>query len=313
MGTNASDSDRWLTLDRQLCFALYAASLAMTKLYKPLLAPLGITYPQYLVMLVLWERDGLTVSQLGERLALDSGTLTPLLKRLEAAGLVQRVRDTADERRVMLSLSSAGQALKSRASKLPETVACATGCELGELAALTARLNALRLQISTPTSAWPERRAQPLANTEGNDMAIDKAVSTATATATGGRTGTAKSSDDRLNVNLSTPKELGGDSGPGTNPEQLFAAGYSACFIGAMKAVAARQKIRLPAEVSITSEVSIGAMTGKPGAFSIGVAMAITVPGMERAAAEALVAAAHEVCPYSNATRGNIEVTLTVV
>ena len=144
-------------------------------------------------------------------------------------------------------------------------------------------------------------------------MAIDKAVYTARATATGGRTGTAKSSDDRLALTLSTPKELGGDGGPGTNPEQLFAAGYSACFTGALKAVAARQKISLPAEVSITSDVSIGAMTGKPGAFGIAVAMAISVPGMERAAVEALVAAAHEVCPYSNATRGNIDVTLTVV
>jgi Ohr subfamily peroxiredoxin len=144
-------------------------------------------------------------------------------------------------------------------------------------------------------------------------MAIDKAVYTGTATATGGRAGTAKSSDDRIVLTLSTPKELGGDGGPGTNPEQLFAAGYSACFIGALKAVAARQKISLPAEVSITSDVSIGAMTGKPGAFGIAVAMAISVPGIERTTAEALVAAAHEVCPYSNATRGNIDVTLTVV
>ncbi len=144
-------------------------------------------------------------------------------------------------------------------------------------------------------------------------MAIDNAVYTAHASATGGRAGTAKSSDDRLGVTLSTPKALGGDEGPGTNPEQLFAAGYAACFIGAMKAVAARQKITLPAEMSISSDVSIGAMTGKAGAFGIAVAMAVTVPGMERAAAEALVAAAHEVCPYSNATRGNIEVALTVV
>ena len=144
-------------------------------------------------------------------------------------------------------------------------------------------------------------------------MAIDKAVYTAHVTATGGRAGSAKSSDDRIALSLSTPKELGGDGGPGTNPEQLFAAGYSACFLGALKAMAARQKLSLPAEASITSAVSIGAMTGKPGAFGIGVAMAISVPGMDRTAAEALVAAAHEVCPYSNATRGNIDVTLTVV
>jgi osmotically inducible protein OsmC len=144
-------------------------------------------------------------------------------------------------------------------------------------------------------------------------MAIDKAVYTAHATSTGGRAGTTESSDGAIKLALSTPKELGGAGGPGTNPEQLFAAGYSACFIGAMKAVSARQKLALPAEVTITSSVSIGAMTGKPGAFGIAVAMEISVPGMDRAALEQLVAAAHEVCPYSNATRGNIDVTLTVV
>jgi lipoyl-dependent peroxiredoxin len=144
-------------------------------------------------------------------------------------------------------------------------------------------------------------------------MAIDKALYTAHATATGGRTGSAKSSDERISLSLSTPKELGGDGGPGTNPEQLFAAGYSACFIGAMKAVAAKQKIGLPADVSISADVSIGPMTGKPGAFGIAVAMAVSIPGMDKAAAQALVATAHEVCPYSNATRGNIDVSLTVV
>ena len=144
-------------------------------------------------------------------------------------------------------------------------------------------------------------------------MAIDTALYTATATATGGRTGTASSSDGRLTTTLSTPKALGGDDGVGTNPEQLFAAGYSACFIGAMKAVSARQGSKLPAEVSITSKVGIGPMTGKAGAFGVSVDMSISVPGMDRAALEALVATAHEVCPYSNATRGNIDVTLTVV
>ncbi len=142
---------------------------------------------------------------------------------------------------------------------------------------------------------------------------IATAVYTATATSTGGRTGSTKSSDGRIALQLSTPKELGGDSGPGTNPEQLFAAGYSACFIGAMKAVAARQKIALPAEVSITADVGIGPLTGKAGAFGIAVKMAVSIPGMDRAAAEALVATAHEVCPYSNATRGNVDVTLSVV
>lgn len=144
-------------------------------------------------------------------------------------------------------------------------------------------------------------------------MAIDQALYTAHATSTGGRSGTSQSSDGAIKLTLSTPKELGGAGGPGTNPEQLFAAGYSACFIGAMKAVAARQKIALPAEVSITADVSIGPMTGKPGAFGIAVALAVSVPGMERAAAEQLVATAHEVCPYSNATRGNIEVAISVV
>jgi osmotically inducible protein OsmC len=143
-------------------------------------------------------------------------------------------------------------------------------------------------------------------------MAIDKALYTAHATSTGGRTGSTESSDGKIKLQLSTPKELGGDSGPGTNPEQLFAAGYSACFIGAMKAVARNQKITLPAEVSIKADVSIGPMTGKPGAFGIAVAMAVSIPGMDKAAAEALVKAAHEVCPYSNATRGNIDVALSV-
>jgi len=144
----AARGDDWLRLDHQLCFALYATSLAMTKLYKPLLDPLGLTYPQYLVMLVLWQSDNRTVSQLGEHLALDSGTLTPLLKRLESAGLLQRLRDTTDERRVLLRLTAAGHELKARAVRVPQTVARASGCELGELSSLTARLHALRHQIS---------------------------------------------------------------------------------------------------------------------------------------------------------------------
>jgi DNA-binding MarR family transcriptional regulator len=138
----------WLRLDHQLCFALYAASLSMTKLYKPLLEPLGLTYPQYLAMLVLWQGDGITVSQLGERLALDSGTLTPLLKRLESSGLVQRLRDAADERRVLLQLTPAGRALKARAVRVPQAIAAASGCELSELSELTSRLQALRRRLS---------------------------------------------------------------------------------------------------------------------------------------------------------------------
>jgi MarR family transcriptional regulator, organic hydroperoxide resistance regulator len=141
----------WLKLDRQLCFALYSASLAMTKFYKPLLEPLGLTYPQYLVMLVLWEADGLTVGQVGERLLLDSGTLTPLLKRLEAQGLLQRLRDAEDERRVLLQLTAAGRTLRARALAVPEALACASGCELDELVAMTARLKTLRDQISDST------------------------------------------------------------------------------------------------------------------------------------------------------------------
>ena len=132
------------------------------------------------------------------------------------------------------------------------------------------------------------------------------------AKATGGRDGTAATLDGALDVKLATPKELGGGGGAGNNPEQLFAAGYAACFIGAMKAVAARQKISLPADVSIKADVSIGPMSCKAGAFSIDVVMAIHVPGMDKAATQALVAAAHEVCPYSNATRGNINVALNV-
>ena len=143
-------------------------------------------------------------------------------------------------------------------------------------------------------------------------MAIEKALYTARATSTGGRTGSTESSDGAIKLSLVTPKELGGAGGAGTNPEQLFAAGYSACFIGAMKAVAARQKLALTSEVSIKADVSIGPMAGKPGAFGIAVAMVVSVPGMERAAAEQLVAAAHEVCPYSNATRGNIDVALSL-
>src|SRR5438105_7715017 len=138
-----------LKLDHQLCFALYSSSLAMTKLYKPLLDPLGLTYPQYLAMLVLWERDGITVSELGERLQLDSGTLTPLLKRLESQGLLARERDRADERRVLLQLTPAGRALKARAAKVPPQVACASGCSLDELASLTRRLKQLRAQIQS--------------------------------------------------------------------------------------------------------------------------------------------------------------------
>jgi DNA-binding MarR family transcriptional regulator len=136
-----------LQLDNQLCFALYSTSLAMTKMYKPLLEELGLTYPQYLVMLVLWERDGLMVSELGERLYLDSGTLTPLLKRLEASGFISRIRDIEDERRVHITLTSSGRRLKTRAAKIPGCILSASQCSLPELMNLTSQVQALRKQL----------------------------------------------------------------------------------------------------------------------------------------------------------------------
>lgn len=142
-----ADPDAWLRLDHQLCFALYSASLAMTRVYKPLLDPLGLTYPQYLVMLVLWETDGCSLSQVGARLGLDSGTLTPLLKRLEVSGRVQRLRDADDERRVLLRLTPSGRALESRAASVPPAIAGASGCRLDEIGALTARLQSLRGEL----------------------------------------------------------------------------------------------------------------------------------------------------------------------
>lgn len=134
---------------------------------------------------------------------------------------------------------------------------------------------------------------------------------TAQATSTGGREGQSASDDGRLQVKLSTPKELGGAGGDGSNPEQLFAAGYSACFIGAMKAVAGATKLALPADVAVTGRVGIGP-NGR-GGYGLAVALQISLPGMDKTAAEALIAKAHEVCPYSNATRGNIDVQLSLV
>lgn len=144
MNTPAITSDQALRLDHQLCFALYSASLAMTKLYKPLLEELGLTYPQYLALLVLWEQDGLTVSDLGERLHLDSGTLTPLLKRLETAGLLSRLRDVQDERRVLIRLTAAGRQLKKRAARIPGCILQATQCDVAEVMNLTRQVQALR-------------------------------------------------------------------------------------------------------------------------------------------------------------------------
>lgn len=137
---------------------------------------------------------------------------------------------------------------------------------------------------------------------------VEKVLYQAHATATGGRDGRAVSSDGLLDVKLAPPKELGGMGGA-TNPEQLFAAGYSACFMGAMKHVAGMQKIAVPADASIAATVGIGQI---PAGFGIEVQMVVSLPGMERAAAQALVDKAHQVCPYSNATRGNIDVAITL-
>ncbi|MEO8118429.1 MAG: organic hydroperoxide resistance protein [Rhodoferax sp.] len=137
---------------------------------------------------------------------------------------------------------------------------------------------------------------------------VEKVVYQAHATSTGGSDGSTKSSDGLLDVKLSVPKEMGGGGG-GVNPEQLFAAGYSACFIGAMKFVAGTQKLAMPVDASIDATVGIGAI---PAGFGIEVQMVVSLPGMAREAALALINKAHEVCPYSNATRGNIEVTLTL-
>lgn len=146
--TTKLDPDQAMLLDNQLCFALYSSSLAMTKLYRPLLDELGLTYPQYLAMLVLWERDGVTVSELGERLFLDSGTLTPLLKRLEGAGLVARIRDVRDERRVHVSLTAAGRKLKAKAQKIPGCVLAASQCSIPELVQLTRQIRLLRQRLA---------------------------------------------------------------------------------------------------------------------------------------------------------------------
>ena len=141
----------YLALDKQFCFALYSASLAMTKTYKPLLDELGLTYPQYLVMLVLWKQDDILVKDIGEALFLDSGTLTPLLKRLEAAEIISRQRDASDERQVRVRLTEVGRKLRRSAEKIPRQVLCASGQDAAQLAQLRSELQQLRsaLQITT--------------------------------------------------------------------------------------------------------------------------------------------------------------------
>lgn len=137
-----------LMLGNQLCFAVYSTAHAFNRVYKPLLDRLGLTYPQYLVMLALWERDGVPIKDIGERLFLDSGTLTPLLKRLEAAHLIKRTRSREDERQVLVALTAQGQALKEKARGVPPAILAASGCSLGELAALKKNLVALRDQLN---------------------------------------------------------------------------------------------------------------------------------------------------------------------
>ncbi|MYM38616.1 MarR family winged helix-turn-helix transcriptional regulator [Duganella qianjiadongensis] len=134
-------------LDQQLCFALYSTSLAMSKLYRKLLRGLGLTYSQYLVMMVLWERNELTVSEVGERLFLDSATLTPLLKRMEQAGLLTRARAASDERQVIISLTPHGDALRHEAAKLPPSILQATHCSVDQVAGMKTQLDALRASL----------------------------------------------------------------------------------------------------------------------------------------------------------------------
>jgi MarR family transcriptional regulator, organic hydroperoxide resistance regulator len=142
-----------LVLDKQLCFALYGASLALTRTYKPLLEPLGLTYPQYLVMMVLWEQDHLTVKTLGEKLGLDSGTLSPLLKRLEQADLVKRQRDAKDERQVTVSLTPKGLALQDEALQVMTAIGAALGCSLEDAVDLRQTLQALRGRLNAAAQA----------------------------------------------------------------------------------------------------------------------------------------------------------------
>jgi DNA-binding MarR family transcriptional regulator len=143
-----SSADFPLRLDNQICFAVYSAAHAFNRVYKPLLDKLGLTYPQYLVMLVLWERDGVPVKVIGERLFLDSGTLTPLLKRLEAAGFIKRTRGTRDERQVLIALTPKGEALREKARAVPQSILAASACAVGELVAMKNEIVALRDRLN---------------------------------------------------------------------------------------------------------------------------------------------------------------------
>ena len=148
MARKAPGGDQMLRLDNQICFAVYSAAHAFTRFYKPLLERLGLTYPQYLVMLALWERDGVPLKDIGERLFLDSGTLTPLLKRLEAAQLIRRTRGTEDERQVLIGLTPQGQALKEKARAVPSSLLSASACSVAELSAMKNEIVALRDRLN---------------------------------------------------------------------------------------------------------------------------------------------------------------------
>ena len=141
-------ADPLLRLDNQICFAVYSAAHAFNRVYKPLLDRLGLTYPQYLVMLVLWERDDVPVKDIGEKLHLDSGTLTPLLKRLEAAHLVKRTRSSEDERQVLIALTPQGQTLKDKARAVPQSILAASDCSVAELVAMKDEIVALRDRLN---------------------------------------------------------------------------------------------------------------------------------------------------------------------
>ncbi|MBA7468843.1 Organic hydroperoxide resistance transcriptional regulator [subsurface metagenome] len=143
-----SAGDLPLLLANQLCFAVYSTAHAFNRFYKPLLDKLGLTYPQYLVMLVLWEEDGVPVKDIGERLFLDSGTLTPLLKRLEAAGLLKRTRSKEDERQVIVALTPQGEALKEKARSLPLSILAASQCSVAELSTLKSEIVSLREKLN---------------------------------------------------------------------------------------------------------------------------------------------------------------------
>jgi DNA-binding MarR family transcriptional regulator len=148
MARKAPGGDQMLRLDNQICFAVYSAAHAFNRVYKPLLDRIGLTYPQYLVMLALWERDGVPLKEIGERLFLDSGTLTPLLKRLESAGLVKRSRSTEDERQVMIALTAQGQALKDKARSVPLSILDASSCSVAELSDVRDEIVALRDRLN---------------------------------------------------------------------------------------------------------------------------------------------------------------------